>query len=129
MESRFWKLYRQFITEQQDAAVPQAVANIEGGMDLQSDQSALQADQPPQQTDITNQDPTANLDNAGFVTLIRLLKDAFVLHPKDEDADVILNIGNINSANAYEKFNTILGLIKKYNPEIDVDLSLGKIQK
>ena len=123
MQSKFWKLYREFITEQQDSEQPQAVTDIENG--IQPPEADIPA--TDEQPDITEQEPGEQLDTSGFVTMVRLLKDAFVVRPEEEDAGSIMDIGEINGTNAYKKFKQILSLIKKYNPEIDVDISLNNI--
>lgn len=124
MKSKFWNLYRQFVTEQQDPELPQSVANIEG------EDGAMPENVPPQdQPDITEQTPGQQLDSSGFVTMVRLLKDAFVIRPEDEDAGSIMELSEINGTNSYESFRKILTLIKKYNTEVDIDIPLNMIPK
>lgn len=126
MQSRFRKIYNSYIVEQDAAAAPVA----------EPEASALPAptETAPTETapDIDNQqpEPDAQLDTSGFVTLVRLLKDAFVIRPDDEDADKIIGVGEINGDNVYDKFAEILTLIKKYNPDIDIDMEtdLSKIK-
>jgi len=123
MQSRFRKIYNSYIVEQDAPAAPVA----------EPEASAL-----PEPTeavpDIANQQPEpepeadAQLDTSGFVTLVRLLKDAFVIRPDDEDADKIIGVGEINGDNVYDKFAEILVLIKKYNPDIDMETDLSKIK-
>lgn len=130
MQSKFWKIYREFVTEQQDPEQPQAVASIEGGAQ-QPDASAPAAAEPAanNQQDTDGQLPKDQLDSSGFVTLVRLLKIAFVVRPKEEDAGNIMDIGEINGTNVYDKFRTILSLIKKYSPDVDIDMSLNQTLK
>tara|TARA_R110000868_G_scaffold129906_1_gene339198 strand:+ start:300 stop:662 length:363 start_codon:yes stop_codon:yes gene_type:complete len=114
MKSKFHDIYNLYITEQDAPAAPEPPP----------------APEPPANAGaaptIDNQQPEAKLDTDGFVTLVRLLKDAFVVKPSTEDADSIIDIGEINAVNAYDKFKKILDLIKKYNPDVDVNIDDGK---
>jgi len=110
MKSKFHEIYKQYITEQDE--VPAAPAP--------EAPPAPEASAAPEAPTIDNQQPEQKLDTDGFVTLVRLLKDAFVVRPSNEDADNIIDIGEINASNVYEKFKNILTLIKKYNPDADI---------
>lgn len=123
MESRFRKIYDSYIVEQGEPAAP-----VE-----QPDPNASALPVPVKgEQDIANQqlepEPAEQLDTSGFVTLVRLLKDAFVIRPEEEDADKIIDIGEVNGDNVYDKFTAILALIKKYNPDIDIQTDLSNIK-
>jgi len=112
MKSRFHDIYRQYINEQDE--VPPAPPAPPGAPEVPEAPAA------PETPTIDNQQPEQKLDSDGFVTLVRLLKDAFVVRPTSEDADDIIDIGEINASNVYDKFKQILTLIKKYNPNVDM---------
>ena len=122
MESRFHKIYNSYIVEQGETTTPVEVVPDPNASALPTPTEAA-PDIADQQLDAEEQ-----LDTSGFVTLVRLLKDAFVIKPDEDDADKILGIGEINGNNVYEKFTEVLSLIKKYNPEIDITTDLSKIK-
>ena len=118
MKSKFNSIYSRYIVEQDE----------QPEVNFNPDSNTAQAEAtPPVAPDIENQQPDQpqQLDTNGFVALVRLLKDAFVTRPKTADADKILEIGDINADNVYDKFKQISTLIKKYNPESDFDEDLG----
>ena len=122
MESRFHKIYNSYIVEQGEPAAP-----VEADPDPNASALPVPAEAAPNIAD-QQLDAEEQLDTSGFVTLVRLLKDAFVIKPDEDDADKILGIGEINGNNVYEKFTEVLSLIKKYNPEIDITTDLSKIK-
>ena len=111
MKSKFHDIYRKYITEQDEPGTPPPAPEPPAAPDTQA---------APAEPTIDNQEPEQKLDTDGFVTLVRLLKDAFVVKPATEDADAIIDIGEINASNVYDKFKKILTLIKKYNPDVDI---------
>ena len=122
MNRKFDQIYRQYVTEKEEPILAPP---------LKQGQAAQAAEEPPapaENQDVSNQEPPAeqrtgtSVDSSSFVTMTRLLKDAFIIKPSDEDASKIIDIGEINGNNASEKFKVILGLIKKYLPELDIDL-------
>lgn len=54
------------------------------------------------------------LSPEGEVTLVRLLKQAFVARPKDDDALRIENLGDVTSANAKEQLKAISEMLSTY---------------
>ena len=125
MKSKFNSIYSQYILEQDAPPAPPAPDAAAGGAPTPAAAPAPGAAEPT----IDNQGEEKKLDTDGFVTLVRLLKDAFVVKPTTEDADSIIDIGEINATNAYEKFKKILTLIKKYNPEAEIDTNKGLISQ
>jgi hypothetical protein len=56
------------------------------------------------------------------VLLIRLLKKAFVIQPRPEDIEQMTDLDDINETNARESLQKIIGLMKKYSTDIDIEV-------
>lgn len=113
---KFEQIYRQYINEQDQTAA--AITAPEGpGAQTNPNASALNS---PQST-IDNQQAADgegtphSLDSTGFVSLVRLLKAAFIAKPSDADsAKVTADTPEINETNAMQVFKQLLPLIGKY---------------
>ena len=121
MKRKFDEVYEQWVVEAADKPI------LAPPLKPDEEQAPQQTPQPEAPQDsIDNQQPAADtgktVDSSSFVTLVRLLKDAYVIRPTDEDCSKIIDIGEINANNASEKFKVILSMIKKYLPELDIDL-------
>lgn len=77
----------------------------------------------PQEAQQTEEQPEVKeLTPEGEVLLIRLLKKAFVITPKPEDIEQMTDISDINENNARESLSKIIGLMKKYSTDIDLEI-------
>ena len=99
-----------------DAALPPPVGT-EAAQAAQ-DAANTPAEPEPTQDEPQTQEPaqeTPSLSSEGEVTLIRLLKQAFIAKPDDIDAISIENMGEVTTANAKKQLDTISSLLTKYS--------------
>lgn len=78
--------------------------------------------QEVQQTQDEQPAEPVKLSPEGEVMLIRLLKKAFVIQPRPEDIEQMTDLDDINESNARESLQKIIGLMKKYSTDIDIDV-------
>jgi len=57
----------------------------------------------------------------GEVFLVRLLKKALFMNPGDIDEKALSELPEINEKNAAEVLNNIVGIMRKYSTELDVE--------
>lgn len=96
-----------------DAALPPPV-----GTEAAQDAANTPAEPEQTQDEPQPQEPaqeTPSLSSEGEVTLIRLLKQAFIAKPDDIDAISIENMGEVTTANAKKQLDTISSLLTKYS--------------
>jgi len=90
--------------------------------------SALPPQQPQQQQDAAMPpveqpaaQPAAPLSTEGEAMLVRLLKKALVIKPDTTDTDSILELPDVNPDNAKNVLQQIITLIRKYDPDVDLN--------
>lgn len=122
---RFYKIYKQYIVEQDNDAAIAAPETVAPAIGNQQPGAIPPAAAGPESD-------TNKLDSAAFVGLIRMLKSAFVARPSDEDtAKITTDIGEINETNAMDVYKKLIPVIGKY---VDIrgtlggDLNLDKIK-
>lgn len=89
--------------------------------------SALPPQQPQQQdaamppTEQPAAQPATPLSTEGEAMLVRLLKKALVIKPDTTDTDTILELPDVNPDNAKNVLQQIITLIRKYDPDVDIN--------
>lgn len=115
------ELYKQkLLNEADEAPLPPGVksGNAEENPTPQETQQNQQNNVQPEEQPAEPQ----KLSPEGEVLLIRLLKKAFVIQPKPEDIEQMTELDDINESNARESLQKIIGLMKKYSTDIDVEI-------
>jgi hypothetical protein len=106
--------YKNQLINEADEEAPLPPNTEENPTPQEAQQTEEQPAEPEQQT--------KELTPEGEVLLIRLLKKAFVISPKPEDIEQMSDIDNINENNARESLSKIIGLMKKYSTDIELDI-------
>ena len=78
---------------------------------------------PPAQDAVAQapQDQAATpLSSEGEAMLVRLLKKALVIKPDTADTDTIVELPDVNPANAKNVLQQLVTLIRKYDPDVDI---------
>lgn len=106
------------LNEAEEAPLPPG-ASAGNAEDNPTPQEAQQTQEQPAEQPA--EQPT-KLSPEGEVLLIRLLKKAFVIEPKPEDIEAISEFDDINESNARDSLQKIIGLMKKYSTDIDIEI-------
>lgn len=65
--------------------------------------------------------PATPLTSEGETMLVRLLKKALVIKPDTTDTDTIIELPDINPENAKEVLTQLITLVRKYDPDVDLN--------
>lgn len=94
-----------------NAALPPPV-----GTDAATDaQNQSAADTSTPDSDVAPAPTGEALTSEGEITLIRLMKQAFIAKPDDMDAVTIEGLGEVTSDNAKQQLDAVSNLLLKYN--------------
>jgi hypothetical protein len=76
---------------------------------------------PPAAAPAPETPQVAPLTSEGEAMLVRLLKKALVIKPDTTDTDTILEMPDVNPENAKDVLSQIITLVRKYDPDIDIN--------
>lgn len=82
----------------------------------------IEQDVPAEEAPAPAEEVPAPLSPEGEVLLVRLIKKALVTNIKPEDIETISQLKDINEVNAKQTLATLIGTMKKYTTDIDVDI-------
>lgn len=132
---RFEQLCSQYILIEEKGEKPVDLNAPAEPAQAPTDLNAPTSEDKQEEPTLDNQKPPepaiSQLSPASYVTLVRLLRDAFIAKPSDEDASTIAKMkfttdsgeesGEINETNAEDAFSKILPIISKYS-RTDINL-------